>query len=273
MALQVWTGGANDGVFMTAGNWSGGSAPANGETWIIGATNQNIHGAATGLTTTVGIITSGYGGIIGDDGNALTFASITSLTCAGRGASANFGCAGTAAAASLQHGQSQQVLITTGTWTALANGAGTVTIAAAAVVATLNNAAGPVSILYNATAITTLTSGGPTTCMRSITTANVKRSTLVQQDNGTTTYTAVTTANVENGAVYNKQSGGADGTWNVFPGGKFTIVGNSGGTTGVITNSTAANYWLGSTIIDVVPGIAQVTYSGSKTYVGGTLPQ
>lgn len=265
MATQVWSGGAGDGNFATAGNWVSGVAPGNGDTAIINSTNSNILGTATGFTTITLIVTSGYGGIIGSDGNALTFGSITALTYAGRGAAARLGCAGTVAAAYFHHSSFASVFISTGTWTLIENSAGQMDIAAAAPLVTLRNTSGTITIGYNATAITALTSGGPVTCKRNITTANLERAQLTHQDNGVTTYTLCTTVNVHNGATYNKQSGGTDTTLTVFPGGAFTIVGSSGGAAASVTVTTS-NIWAGNAgFMDAVPGLTLTT---TKAYVG-----
>lgn len=273
MATQVWSGGANDGVFLTAGNWVSGVAPGNGDTAIVGATNQNILGAATGLTTVTLIVTNGFGGSIGSDGVSLTFASATLITYAGRGAVCNIGCAGTVAAASFEHYGTGLVNITSGTWTLLTNSYGPMTVSASAVVTTLNNIGGNITIGYNATAITTLTSGGSVRCARVCTTANVLGSKFTSIDNGTTTYITNGTVNVYNGAEYNKQSGGTDTAINAFPGSTFSILGTSGGAAGVVTVTTLS-IWSSAKIIDAAPGLVsgQVTYTNPKVYRGAITP-
>ena len=42
MATIYWTGGAGDGDWVTAGNWSGGAAPVNGDVVYIDRTTDNI---------------------------------------------------------------------------------------------------------------------------------------------------------------------------------------------------------------------------------------
>lgn len=264
MSTTVWSGGANDGVLLTDANWVGGTAPANSDTAIIGATNQNIHGAATGRTGITLKILGTYGGIFGDDG-PVTFGSATLIEYAGSGAACNIGCAGTVTAANFTH-TSGAVNVSSGTWTTLANGAGPLNIAAAAVVTTLKNASGTVSVGYNATAITTLTNSGKVTSSRSHTNTGVDRGTVIHLDNGTTTYTSGGTVTVGNGGVYNKRSGGTDTLVEVKPGGTFTIEGTSGGAAGSVT-LTNATYWGGSMVKDSVPGLV-VTYTNPKVYVG-----
>lgn len=265
----AWTGGGNDGVWATAGNWAAGTGtapPANGDTVTIGCTNQNIHGATVATTTLTLRITPGYGGIIGDDAPLIFSSGLTLLEYAGTGAAINIACtAGTTTAASFNH-TGGVATISGGTWTTLTNSTGIMTIAAAAIVTTLQNVAGDVTVGYNATAITTLTNSGRVTCSRSITTTTLDRGTLIHLDNGTTTYTTAGTVVIGNGATYNKRSGGTDALVTLKPGSKFTIEGTSGGSGGTVT-LTNATVWAGSTLIDVVPGVA-VTYTNAKVYVG-----
>lgn len=265
----VWTGGANDGVWATGGNWTAGTGsapPASGDTAIIGVGNQNIHGATVATTTLTIKVLPSYGGIIGDDGALIFSSGITLLEYAGTGASANIACTGgTTAAATFTHSGSQ-VSITGGTWTLITNGSGPLSIAAAAVVTTLKNASGQVTVGANATAITLLTNSGTVTSYRTHTTTNVDRGTVILMDNGNTTYTSGGTVTVGNGGVYNKRSGGTDTLVEVKPGGTFTIAGTSGGSAGAIT-LTNATYWGGSTVMDAVPGIT-VTYTNPKAYIG-----
>lgn len=272
MATQVWSGGAGDGVFLTAANWVSGTAPVNGDTAVIGSTSQNIHGAATGLTTLTLVVTEGYKGTIGDDA-PLTFASITLLTFGGVGPACNIGCSGTVTAGHFQHGAKTQVNISTGTWTLLTNGYGPVTIANAVVVTTFKNIGGNVSAGYNATAFTTLTTcGGTVRSARVCTTANAKGGTFISMDNGSSNYITNGTVNVENGATYNKQSGGTDTAVEVFSGGTFTVVGTSGASSSgsAVITVTTLTIWSGSMIVDVVPGLTLTVTN--RVYVGPVIP-
>lgn len=264
MATGTWTGGANDGVFMTATNWTGlgGAAPANGDTLIIGATSQTIAGAATGLTTVTLKVLAGFSGTAGLD-TPLTFSSITLLEYAGTGAGANFGTT-TATAANFTH-TAGTVTISSGTWTTVNNSLGTLVVPAATVVTTCRNIGGTLTAGYNATAFTTLENSGQATVKRICTTATCMRGSLVQQDNGTTTYTSCGTANVHNGATYNKQSGGTDTTVNLYPGSRFTIAGTSGGSAGTVTVTTL-NKYAGSAAVLTVPGLTLTV--GTTNYLG-----
>jgi hypothetical protein len=263
MASRYWTGGANDGVFMTAGNWSDASAPQNNDTHIVGATAQNIHGAATGLTGVTIKFLPGYSGIVGDDG-PLTTASAALIEYAGSGASANLGCVGTVTDSNFNH-TAGVVTLSSGTWTAVNNGTGGMIISAATVVTTGRNVAGTWDVGYNGTAFTLLESGGQTRTHRSCTTLTVMRGTTTQRDNGTTTYTLCTTVNIHNGGTYNKQSGGTDVTINGYPGSLITIVGTSGGSAGTVAITTY-NKYAGAASVLSVPGLTIVP--GTSNYRG-----
>lgn len=269
MATGYWNGGAGDGNFMTAGNWSGlgGAAPANSDTLIIGSTEQVILGGSTGLTGITLLVTAGFGGTIGSD-TPLIFASAALITYAGTGNYANFGSGGTVTAAIFHHTVGE-VVLSSGTWTTLTNSVGVLTIAAATVVTTLQNVAGTVTAGYNATAFTTLSNGGNVTFNRNATTLNVLRGNATQFNNGVTTFTACTTANVYNGGTYNKQSAGTDTTVNVFPGSRFTIIGQQGGSATTVTITTM-NEWAGSTVIDTVPGFTATIGTRNKIGAVGT---
>jgi len=251
-----WTGGGNDGDWSNLANWSDATAFANGDTFIVGATNQAIIAGLTHAYTGVTIIvTDGFGGTIGTSSAALSPSSAALIRYAGRGAFAKFGSAGTVTLGDFQH-STGDVTLSGGTWTTLYNSAGSLVIDAAAVVTTLWNLAGSVTAAYNATAITTLNSAGIYAMIRrNITTLNAKRGITIQENNGTTTFTAVGTSNIENGATYNKRSGGTDTTANVFPGGKLTGEKNAGNASGTATISTV-NRYVGSTV--VATGIAGV---------------
>ena len=267
MSTRYFTGGANDGNFGTAGNWDTSTAPVNGDTVIIGATNQNITaGLATGLTSIVLKITAGYGGSIGDASNSLTFTG--SLEYAGRGAFAKFGSGGTISAGVFNH-TGGTAYVSSGTWTSLTNGKGNIDIAAAAVVTTAYNVGGVFTAGYNATAFTTFNNSGMATISRACTTLNCKGGSVVSLDNGTTTYISNATVNVNNGAIYNKRSGGTDTTVTVDPGGVLTIDGTSGGAAGTVTVTTLNEYG-GSRIIDAVPGLVLTVGTRNRIGVIGT---
>src|SRR6185436_14830971 len=99
---KYWTGGGNDGDFSNLSNWSEATAFANGDTYHIGATNQNIVAglthAYTGITL---VVTEGYGGSIGTDASSFSATSAAAITYAGRGAFAKFSCGGTVTTASM----------------------------------------------------------------------------------------------------------------------------------------------------------------------------
>lgn len=254
MADVVWNGSAADGNWNTGANWVGGSRPGNSDTAIIGTTNQAIIGATVAETGLTVRITAGFGGTIGFDAPLIFTNGPALIHYAGTGNYANFGCSGTVTAAKFDHSGSQVVNLSSGTWTLITNSAGNLDIAAATVVTTLNNVSGNVTALYNATAFTTCTTSGRMTCYRNVTTLNCKRGSFTHLNNGITTYTAVTTANVENLATYNKRSGGTDTTLNLFSGGTFTVAGNTGGSAGTVTITTA-NVWAGSNLYKTVPGL------------------
>lgn len=266
MATRYWIGGGNDGAWATIANWDGGaSAPGNGDTVIIGATNQNIHGSTVATTTLTIKVTPNYGGVIGDDTPLIFSAGMTLFEYAGTGAACNIACTGGTTTDSNFNHTGGTATISGGTWTKITNGIGAMSIAAAAVVTTLQNVAGTISVGYNATAITTLTNSGTVTCARNITTATLDRGPLIHVDNGTTTYTACTTVTIGNGATYNKRSGGTDTTVHLKPGGTLTIAGTSGGVAGTVTVTTL-NQWGGSTLKDIVPGLKLTV--GTLTPVG-----
>lgn len=86
MATVHWTGGAADNNFGTAGNWSGGSAPAAGDNWIIDYGSDNITAGIdqTALTSGTGRVGPNFQGSIGTASSPLktggTFSKIV-LNC------------------------------------------------------------------------------------------------------------------------------------------------------------------------------------------------
>lgn len=81
MAIKHWSGGAADGVFLTAGNWVGGVALPAGDTGIVDQTGQTIAGADISGTITSGIIQVGtnFYGTIGTPANPLLFGGTMDL--------------------------------------------------------------------------------------------------------------------------------------------------------------------------------------------------
>ena len=272
--VKFWTGGASDGDFSNLSNWNEATAFANSDTYIIGATNQNITAglthAYTGITL---IVTEGYGGSIGSGASPLSFSSVAALTYAGRGAFAKFGSSGTVTTASCDH-VSGFVYIATGTWTELTNSMGNMDIAAAAVVTRLNNIGGTVTAGYNGTAFTNLFSGGTTTFRRNATNAYIMGGRTVQENNGMSNFTLIATIlQVHRGATYNKRSSGAEtAATQVFPGATYTVAGNTGGAAGGGATTVDVGpvvVWAGSkAVFTGVPGITfdvdQVTYKGAN---------
>lgn len=259
-STQVWSGGAGDGNFGTAGNWVSGVAPIGGDSVVFNSGNVSV---TAGLTTGISIanitVTANYGGLIGDtSGNGLVFTGITgTLTYGGTGAYARFGSSGTVAAATFSHTGACVASILSGTWTVLNNGTGMMTIAAAAVVTGFENAGGVVTAGYNATAFTTGRISGNVTSQRVFTTVDVENGgTLITRDNGTTNYNGNTTTHVHGGGYYNKQAGGADTTVNIYTGGRYDATGNSGGSTGTVTLGTIKPRPGASYKLDGYPGFA-----------------
>jgi hypothetical protein len=266
MAIKVWNGGAGTGNFGDAGNWVGGVAPVGGgvDSVLINATNIDITGVATGLAIVNFTVGSGYGGTIGSGGSPLTFTSITAVKYAGRGAACYLGATGTITSAEASH-TIGTFYLTGGTWTTFTNTSGLFNIGASAVVTTFNNAAGQGTAEYHATPFTTVNNAGVFTFKRVATTFNAERGTSIQQDNGTSTYLNCTTINVRNGAFYNKQSGGTEAGITVLPGGRFSMEGNAGGSTGTVDVGTITK-WAGAvTKTTAVPGVS-VTVAFS--YIG-----
>lgn len=266
MATKVWNDGAGDGIFLTAGNWVGGVAPVATDDIVIGTSNRDIAGVATGFAIASLTITPGFGGTIGSGGTPLTFTNITgSVKYAGSGPGMYLGCTGTCAAAEFSHTVGM-VYITAGTWTLLTNTYGNFDIGASAVVTTLYNIGGNGTVNYNATAITTCRNSGSLSLKRVVTTMYADRGNTIQQDSGTTATNVGTVLYIGNGATYNKQSSGAETTINIFPGGRFTTDKNTGGSTGSVALGTI-NKWAGSySKTTAVPGVT-FTYTAFN-YVG-----
>lgn len=269
---KYWTGGAGDGNFANLSNWSEATAFANDDVYIIGTTNQDISGlthAFTGITLTV---TEGYGGTLGS-GGAVIFSSAASITYAGKGPLARFGCSGTVTTASMEHAQGI-VSIESGTWTSLTNSFGRMDVAAAAVVTRLNNLrGGNVTVGYHATDMTNLYNAGLCLIKRDVVNVYALAGSTTQENSGVN-YTQITTLlQVHNGARYNKKSSGADMAAQqgyVFPGGIYTTAGNAGG--GVTTVDCGnLEIWGGASVTAVsIPG---VTFDVSGfTYKGAAAP-
>lgn len=272
---KYWTGGGNDGDFSNLTNWSEGTAFANSDTYVIGATNQDIIAglthAYTGITL---VVTEGFGGSIGSAaGGSLSFSSAASIKYAGRGAYARFTSAGTVTTAAFDH-QSGIVGLTGGTWTNIDNSMGALDIAAAAVVTRINNLAGSVTAGYNATAFTNAYNAGNMTFRRNATNFYALAGRSVQENNGTTNYTLVTALSVYPTATYNKRSSGADVAGTIFPKGTYTVAGNRGG--GATTVDLGdLDIWGGASVTATgVPGVVfDVTgfsYRGAAFSSGGS---
>jgi len=253
---KYWTGGANDGNFGNLSNWSEGTAFANDDIYVVGATNQDIVAglthAYTGITL---IVTEGYGGNIGTGASTLSFSSVASLTYAGRGASAKFGSSGTVTTAQFDH-IGGIVHIASGTWTEITNTSGRIDVAAAAVVTRMNNISGNATIGYNSTAITNLyNAGGLLTYRRNATNAYTIGGRVTQENNGTANYTLATNVYVYPNGFYNKRSSGADVTGFVFPRATYTTEGNAGGGATTVDLGNL-EIWAGSKVKATgVPGV------------------
>lgn len=258
---KYWTGGAGNGDAGTTGNWHTGNVIANGDTFIWGEGDTNII-AFTGCSALTGvlvIVSSNYRGSFGTSSAALSYSSIASLNYAGKGAFANFGCGGTVTTATFGHSPGSTVNLSSGTWTAIVNSLGPLNIEAATVVTTCRNL-GSLNAAYNATGFTTLILANASTAYiyRNSATTKIKTgSTLTQADSGVAAFTSAgtTLCEIESGATFRKLSGGTETLTEVFPGGKLSLSGNSGGTTGAITFTTI-NKWAGAVLqIYNVPGI------------------
>lgn len=266
MAVKIWTGASSEDV-NTAGNWTGG-VPVDADTVVIQGT-VSMTGSLTALQgVTVGSITvvPDYGGKIGSASAALLFGACTgTLKYAGKGEYAKIGFttdgaeSGICAQAELNH-TGGVFYVSTGTggvWTTVRNGPGTLYVDAGAVVTNLYNGSGRLDVLYNATALTILENAGSAFVNRAITTLKAVQGRTIHRNNGTANYLSVTTAEVMGGAVYNKQSGGNDTTWKVYPRGTITTEGNQGNATaGAEITTTTLFEWPGSQInTAAAPGI------------------
>jgi hypothetical protein len=268
-----WTGAANNGVFNDLGNWDDATAFANSDTYKIGATNQNIAAVTHAFTGITLIVTEGFGGMLGSPGGPISFSSVAAITYAGKGQFAAFSSAGTITTASFEH-TTGQVYISGGTWTQLTNSTGNMDISSSAVVTRLDNIAGNIVAGYNATVFANLFNGGNLVYSRDATNVYALRGLTVQKNNGTTTATkVVTTLWVMAGATYNKQSSGTESpaasNYNIFPGAKYTVSGNSGPlSTGTTVDIGAMTVWGGAKVnITGVPGVtfvvSGITYKGT----------
>lgn len=257
-ATQVWTGGAGDKNFATAGNWVSGVAPVGGDSVVFNNGNAPVDGLATGISVVKATVTANYGGTLGTAASPLTFTAITgSLDYAGTGANAYLGCSGTVANASFTHSGGCNVYLSTGTYTVLTNSTGGLQVAAAVIVAAFNNAgSNNVFIAYNATAITAAIVSGRVTCQRVITTGDVEQSgVLISIDNGTTNYISNGTIIVHGGALYNKQSGVVDTMIDARPGSSVSFAGCSGGATPGTALTPPITKWAGSSVNTFTPGV------------------
>lgn len=282
--IKSWTGGANDGNFTTAANWSDGAAPDVSTTLLtIGFGSQNI---TAGLTPTLAAgcvvnFTPNYSGNVGTSGSALTFGSITTLNYAGTGAFANFGSSGTITNGLFSHSPGCVVELSSGTWTSIVNSLSLLNIDAAAVATTIRNL-GKLSVAYNATRITTFVNTGDATLYRGVQTSQLKtNSTTTQYDNGTTTALGVSensgTCVVETGAVLKKLSSLTEASIEVFPLGMLTTDGTAaqgspiGTSPGTVTITTLIR-WAGAiTKLYNTPGVtvAATTVTSYGAQMGG----
>lgn len=267
MANNTWTGGANDGNWGTAGNWSAGTIPADTEDVFINAGAQNITtlpspipatGSLASLTISPGW-TASLGG--GASGSANISATIVSISMGG---AAIYLGTGTRTTTNIDSTGRGTVFITAGTNTTVSIGRGAqYDIGGTAVVTTFNDAGGAGTIAYSATVITTATCFGRLTCARPITTAVVGGVVVAQDVTTASGSTTVTTLTIEPGGRWNHRSKGNLATVTLQPGGRLDPQGSVYSFT---IGSTNFFHWVGSTLIKTGEGIT-VTIS-NETPIG-----
>ena len=159
MPTNEWTGGANDGNWQTAGNWSLGAAPVSNDDVIVAYGSQNITSGLSNAAVDLNSLTITFAGSIGTASTPLTIAvsgtSGATLRYAGSGSYCKI-TAGT-------NGIDRAIIAPKGNGTFYASG-GTYAILEAgkngiieadAVITTLYSAGAGCRINYSATAVST----------------------------------------------------------------------------------------------------------------------
>lgn len=254
MPTVRWLGGT--GNWNTGANWSGGSAPTNGDTIIFESGSVDV---TTGPSSTITVaalqVTNGYSG----NWTALvTLDTITALTLGGAGSLYRLSAPVTTALIDLY---SQTTLSHEGgTWTTVTcSGMGKVIRSGTGVFTTLRNMPGVLVESTSATqTITTAINGGTIKSAGSIGTY-----TSMGGDRLTTTEAAAisTSATLGNGSSFNHLSSGTIALLNAYSGSSFPCAGSVKDFT-----ITTANIYAGSSVNERPPGIT-VTIS-SKNYIG-----
>lgn len=267
MATNKWTGGANDGNWNTAGNWSLAAVPVNTNDVVIDVTNQSITAGLnqTGVALASLTVTSGVN--IGGNGSSLVIGVTGTAKFAGTGTvyiSADTGVQAIVKAV-VQSTAGQTVYLTGGTVTTLEVARGATAYVQAACIVTTCNTAGGLTLDYNATGITTFEqAAGNCVSYRSIATGRVN-------GQGTTctlvTAAAISTAMTVTGAAqYFHRSSGTIAAITVQPGSSASSEGSTYGSF-TVTNSTR---WYGATLFDTEEEVATVTYTNSTAKVAYT---
>lgn len=265
MPTNRWTGGANDGNWGTATNWSLAAAPVDLDDVIIDATNQSITAGLNQTGINLSSLTISSGVNIGGSGSSLIIG--VSGTCKITGTGQIYLAADAVGTEPIdrlivQTAGAPTVFLTGGTVTLLevAEGA-SVSVANGCTVTTCYTSGG-VNFDANATGVTTLEQdGGYVQSYRSIATANIAGDSatvcrLVQS-------AALTTAAVIRGqAKYIHNSSGTITLITVHPQAVATSQGSQYNFT--ITNSVR---WYGGALFDTDVEPASITYTNAATKV------
>lgn len=179
MATNKWTGGANDGNWGTAGNWSGGHIPANTEDIVIDVTSQSITAGLNQTGVAIASLTVSSGVSIGGNGSSLVIGITGTYTHTGSGTVYISGDTGVQAIALAKVVQTygQTVYFTGGTVTELQVKSGANAYVQAGCVVTTCRPDGSLIMETNGTAVTTYEQGGGSAITyRNITTGTVSGS-------------------------------------------------------------------------------------------------
>lgn len=253
--IALWTDGAADGNWATAGNWGTFSGtpsapPANADGVLINASSRAITLGLSPAANTFAqgvTITDGFTGSIGDATTSLAICCTAApmlITVAGAYIKIGTGLTTTNCVVNFK---SAGEFVASGTFTNLSvGGNGTVTIPGAGVATNLN-INGPSVTAASGTAITRLTIGaGSYSGARAITEFEASNCRIV-----VTGTVATTLAIVGANCTYNHQSTGAITTSHIFSGGTLTL---NGSTSSTAISMTTMYKHKGSTISLDGPG-------------------
>lgn len=265
MGSLYWTGGAGDGSWQTAGNWSTGAIPVDGDDAIFDngsiPCTAGLTGHAAGNDMLASLtITPSYMGYIGSGATPLTLAGgVTTLSCSGSGQFYKFSF--TSTTARLNTTLATTIYHAGGTWTnCYHSGSGGELKVESGVITNYYPTSRSIRCTADSATAFTILQGkiGKLTSARNITTLTDRGGMTIE----TTGTAAVTSGYIDSGSVWNHLSSGTITLLDVGPGASFPLTGAKKSFT--IANT---NLWQDG-FLNLNPAGITVTYSNPIVYYG-----